>query len=49
MNRILIVEDEPGMASFIDKGLASRGYTTKVVADGAAAARDRLRQRLRPA
>ena len=37
MNRVLIVEDEPGMASFIDKGLASRGYTTKVVGDGAAA------------
>ena len=37
MNRVLIVEDEPGMASFIDKGLASRGYATKVVGDGAAA------------
>jgi DNA-binding response OmpR family regulator len=37
MNRILIAEDEPGMASFLDKGLASRGYATKVVADGAAA------------
>ena len=37
MNRILIVEDEPGMASFIDKGLASRGYATKVCADGATA------------
>ena len=31
MKRILIVEDEPGMASFIEKGLASRGYATKVV------------------
>ncbi len=30
MKRILIVEDEPGMASFIDKGLGSRGYATKV-------------------
>jgi len=37
MSRILIVEDEPGMASFIDKGLASRGYATKVCADGATA------------
>jgi two-component system, OmpR family, copper resistance phosphate regulon response regulator CusR len=37
MNRILIVEDEPGMASFIDKGLASRGYATKLCTDGATA------------
>ena len=37
MNRVLIVEDEPGMASFIDKGLASRGYATKVCPDGATA------------
>jgi DNA-binding response OmpR family regulator len=37
LNRVLIVEDEPGMASFIDKGLASRGYATKVSADGATA------------
>ena len=37
MKRILIVEDEAGMASFIDKGLASRGYATKVCADGAGA------------
>ena len=37
MKRILIIEDEPGMASFIEKGLASRGYTTKVVGDGASA------------
>ena len=37
MKRILIVEDEPGMASFIDKGLASRGYATKVCPDGATA------------
>ena len=35
MKRILIVEDEPGMASFIDKGLAARGYTTTVCTDGA--------------
>ena len=37
MKRILICEDDPGMASFIDKGLSSRGYTTKVVGDGASA------------
>jgi two-component system, OmpR family, copper resistance phosphate regulon response regulator CusR len=37
VKRILIVEDEPGMASFIDKGLASRGYATKVCPDGATA------------
>ncbi len=37
MKRILIVEDEPGMASFLDKGLGSRGYATKLVADGATA------------
>ena len=37
MNRVLIVEDEVGMASFIEKGLRSRGYTTKVLKDGASA------------
>jgi DNA-binding response OmpR family regulator len=37
VKRILIVEDEPGMASFIDKGLGSRGYATKVCPDGATA------------
>lgn len=37
MNRILIIEDEPGMASFLDKGLSSRGYATKVVGDGSSA------------
>ena len=37
MNRILIVEDDAGMASFLDRGLASRGYATKVVNDGASA------------
>jgi DNA-binding response OmpR family regulator len=37
MKRILICEDEPGMASFLDRGLSSRGYTTKVVGDGASA------------
>jgi len=37
MNRILIVEDDAGMASFLDRGLASRGYATTVVGDGARA------------
>jgi DNA-binding response OmpR family regulator len=37
VNRILIVEDEPGMASFIEKGLGSRGYATKVCREGAEA------------
>jgi DNA-binding response OmpR family regulator len=37
VNRILIVEDEAGMASFLDKGLRARGYATKVVSDGATA------------
>jgi DNA-binding response OmpR family regulator len=37
VNRILIAEDEPGMASFLDKGLSSRGYATKVVGDGTGA------------
>ena len=34
MSRILIVEDEPRFASFLDKGLSANGYTTKVAADG---------------
>jgi DNA-binding response OmpR family regulator len=37
MRRILIAEDEAGMASFLDKGLRSRGYATTVVEDGARA------------
>jgi DNA-binding response OmpR family regulator len=37
MNRVLIVEDEPGMVAFLDKGLGSRGYATKVVGDGSSA------------
>jgi len=37
VNRVLIVEDEPGLASFIEKGLGSRGYATKVVGDGESA------------
>ena len=38
MERILIVEDEPRLASFLEKGLRASGFTTTVVADGAAAA-----------
>ena len=34
MSRILIVEDEPRFASFLDKGLSANGYTTKVAPDG---------------
>ena len=44
MTRILIAEDEPGIASFLEKGLKAAGFTTLVVEDGrsaAFAARDR--------
>lgn len=34
MSRILIVEDEPGIASFLEKGLRAEGFTTMVVEDG---------------
>ncbi|MGE2688678.1 response regulator transcription factor [Mycolicibacterium pulveris] len=37
MARILIAEDEPRIASFIEKGLAANGFTTSVVADGPSA------------
>ena len=37
MNRILIAEDEPRLAAFLDKGLRSNGYTTTIVSDGGAA------------
>ena len=43
MNRILIAEDEPGIAAFLEKGLGAAGFTTLVVSDGptaAAVARD---------
>jgi DNA-binding response OmpR family regulator len=43
VSRILIAEDEPGIASFLRKGLEAAGYTTLVVEDGntaAASARD---------
>jgi DNA-binding response OmpR family regulator len=34
MPNILIAEDEPRIASFIDKGLRAQGFTTTIVADG---------------
>ncbi len=37
MNRILIAEDEPRLASFLEKGLRANGFVTTVVADGIAA------------
>ncbi len=43
MARILIAEDEPGISSFLERGLTAAGHTTLVVDDGreaAALARD---------
>ena len=37
MSRILIVEDEPRLASFLEKGLRSSGFVTTTVGDGAGA------------
>jgi len=34
VNRILIAEDEPRLAAFLEKGLKSNGYTTTTVGDG---------------
>ncbi|BAU66218.1 Two component Transcriptional regulator, Winged helix family [Stanieria sp. NIES-3757] len=34
MNRILIIEDEARIATFIEKGLRARGFTTNWVEDG---------------
>ena len=34
MNRILIVEDEPRIASFLAKGLKADGFTTTIAEDG---------------
>lgn len=34
MTRILIVEDEDRISSFIAKGLAAEGFTTEVTEDG---------------
>jgi DNA-binding response OmpR family regulator len=39
MNRILIAEDEPRLASFLEKGLRSNGFVTAVAHDGAKASR----------
>jgi len=39
MSRILIVEDEPGIASFLEKGLRAEGFTTMVMEDGVSASR----------
>ncbi len=38
MSRILIAEDEPRLASFLEKGLRAGGYTTTVTHDGLQAA-----------
>jgi two-component system, OmpR family, copper resistance phosphate regulon response regulator CusR len=37
VNRILIVEDEERIASFVEKGLRANGFATTVVGDGEAA------------
>jgi DNA-binding response OmpR family regulator len=37
MNRILIVEDEARIASFLEKGLRANGFATQVTGDGAQA------------
>ena len=37
MSRVLIAEDEPRIASFIEKGLRANGFSTSVAADGGAA------------
>jgi DNA-binding response OmpR family regulator len=37
MNRVLIVEDEPRLVSFLEKGLRSNGFTISVAEDGATA------------
>jgi DNA-binding response OmpR family regulator len=38
VSRILIAEDEPRLASFLEKGLRASGYTTTTCADGVTAA-----------
>jgi DNA-binding response OmpR family regulator len=38
VNRVLIVEDEPRLASFLEKGLRANGFVTTVVGDGDRAA-----------
>jgi DNA-binding response OmpR family regulator len=39
MNRILIVEDEPRIAAFLEKGFRANGFITAIVQDGQAAIR----------
>ena len=39
MSRILIVEDEARIASFLRKGLTASGFATEVAADGGQALR----------
>jgi DNA-binding response OmpR family regulator len=38
MTRILIAEDEPRIASFLEKGFRANGYTTQAIGDGGDAA-----------
>lgn len=42
MSRILIVEDEPRIISFLEKGFQSSGYTTMVVCSGLGAVQSAL-------
>jgi DNA-binding response OmpR family regulator len=37
MSRILVAEDEPRLASFLDKGLRASGFTVTIVGDGISA------------
>ena len=37
MSRVLIAEDEPRIASFVEKGLTANGFTVTVVGDGVSA------------
>ena len=37
MNRVLIVEDEPRLVSFLEKGLRGNGFTTSLARNGATA------------
>ncbi len=48
MARILIVEDEQRIASFIAKGLTAEGHITVTVGDGVERARPRAQRRVRP-
>ena len=40
MIKILIVEDEPGIYTFLQEGLTDEGYDTLVATDGSDALRD---------